>query len=261
MDKPAVKPAFAAVVLAAVTLGSSEFLGPAGRSGLVWAQEKQAEEKKEEEETGLGFTYRQRHTQTQPGIPKPIRFMAVIRESPQYGHRMDRYDRGKVAGSTCVNYADGTTISLFHRHKMYIRRSRPEGSPVPKQTADPRVQIKNALAGEHKKLGRRTIGGVEAEGIEVRNVRGSKANFKIDSAVRQFWSGVETGYPVLVQQTVVGNDGAIRIKTICDQFRWNVRFDPNEFTTKVPPDYQQLDVRQVQRGRGGFGAGTYGNTQ
>jgi hypothetical protein len=80
---------------------------------------------------------------------------------------------------------------------------------------------------------------------------------KIDSAVAQFWFSVETGDPILVEQNTVANSGAIRFKTIRDQFRWNVRFDPNEFKARIPADYQLVDERQLRQGGfGGWGSKT-----
>jgi hypothetical protein len=259
MDKPAVRFALPAAVIAAVALGLFEFIA-LYQSGVVLAQEKNGAEKKEEkkqEAAGLGFTCRQRRAQTQPGTTQPMEFTDTIRESPAYGSRMDTYLSGRLFCSLYTNYADGTTVSLFHLTKRYTRRKGPKGPPPAEQTHDPRAKIKKALAGAHKELGRRMIEGVEAEGIEVPLVGvviagNNQARVKVESAVERFWSSVETGQPVLVEQEVVGGHGALRFKTIRDQFRWNVGVDPNEFKARIPPDYQ-LDTRQPGQG-GGFGA-------
>ncbi len=260
MGKPVVRFAIAATIIAAVMLGLFEFTAPC-QFGVVRAQEKKAEEKKKEEqkkeEVGLGFTCRQRQTQSM----SPTEITEAIRESPAYGSRLDTYVSGKVISSMYTNYADGTIIFLSHWTKTYTRRPGPKGPPPAEQTQDPRPKIKKALAGEHKKLGRRTIDGVETEGIEVPEVGGmvggnNGARVKVDRAVVQFWSSAETGDPILVEREVVGGNGALRFKTINDQFRWNVRFDPNEFQAKIPPDYQ-LDTRLPgQGGFGGFGRGS-----
>ena len=262
MDKPAVRFALLAAVIAAVSLGLLEFIAPY-QFGVVRAQEKKAEEEKEEqrqEEAGLGFTCRQRQTQTQPGLAKPIETTTMIRQSPLRDLRMDTYYEGKLDGSTYINYTEGVTITLFHVRKMYTRSTGPKGPPPAEQTCDPRPRFKKTQAGEHKKLGRRMIEGVEAEGIEVPEVQGALmgndgAKAKLDSAATQFWASVETGCPILVEETMVAFNGTIRVKTIRDQFRWNVRIDPNEFKAKIPPDYQLSNMQPGQGGFGGSGRG------
>ncbi len=258
MDRPIVGFALPAAVVAAVALGLFELITPYQFS-VVGAQEKKAEAQKEEkkqEEASLGFTCRQRRTQTL----SPGELTEIIRESPVYGSRTDTYDSGKVISSMYTNYADGTVISLLRGMKTYTRRTGPKGPPPSEQTHDPRPKIKKALAGEHKKLGRRTIDGVEAEGIEVPQVGvmvggNNGAKVKVDRAVVQFWSSMETRDPILVEEEVVAGNGAMRFKTISDQFRWNVRIDPNEFKVKIPPDYHLLNTQPGQGGFGGSGRG------
>ncbi len=263
MDKPVVRFALATAVIATVALGLFESITP-HQFGVARAEEKKAEEKKKEGqkkgEVGLGFTCRQRQTQTQPGASKPIETTTMIHQGPQYDLRMDTYYQGKLDVSTYINYAEGTTVTLFHARKTYTRYTGPKGPPPAEQTCDPRPRFKKALAGAHKELGRRTIEGVEAEGIEIPEVQGAPmgndgVKAKLDSAVSQFWSSVETGCPVLVEETMAAHGGTLRVKTIRDQFRWNIRLDPNEFKAKIPPDYQP-DTRQPGQGRfGGFGRG------
>ncbi|MEN6338203.1 MAG: hypothetical protein ABFE01_28435 [Phycisphaerales bacterium] len=286
MNKPAVKHAIAVAVVAAVVFSLFESIVPCS-PGIVQAEEKKAEEKKAEEKTeqaGLGFTCRERRTHQQAGLPTPFETLATLRVSPEFGSRKDTYEQGKVASSEYRHYADGTTITLYHlgmRAGTYTRQEGPKGPPAPGQGYDPRPRIKKALAGEHKDLGRRTIDGVQAEGTEAHetsavtgmSMSGSMSSgaagsapsvtaqpYKIEVAtVRQFWSGVETGCPVLVEENVAATNGAFRQKTILDRFRWNVRVDPNEFKAKIPPDYRLVDERQLGQmfggGSGGFRRG------
>jgi hypothetical protein len=293
MGKPVVRCAFpAAVVVGTIALGLFELITPYP-FGIVRAQGKKAEEKKEEEtqeEAGLGFTCRRRETQSQSG--RPLETTEMIRESPQYGCRVDYYYQDKLTSSLYRNYADGTIVTLFPARKVYTRQTVAKGPPPAGGLLDPRPRIQKALAGEHKKLGRRTIEGLEAEGIEVPEIphviakstmsssmsggvgmgmsggRGSNApsgtagNLKLEViksgvvAASQFWSSVETGLPILVEESAAIDKDGYWMKRITDQFHWNVRFDPNEFKAKIPPDYQ-LDTRQPgQEGFAGSGGGT-----
>jgi hypothetical protein len=285
MDKPKVRFALSAAVVAAVALGLFELITPC-QFGIVWAQEKKAEEKKKEEkkqeETGLGFTCRSRLTQCQ-GSLAPMETTEMIRASPQYGSQIDHYDQGKLTLSMYYNYVDGTMVYLLHTLKTYSRKTGTRKSPAPDGQAflDPRPRIKKALAGAHKKLGRRTIDGVEAEGIEIPEISGMIATMSggmgmsregagnapagtsentnphvITSgvnAVSQLWSSVETDLPILVEESAISEKDGYRMMRITDQFRWNVRFDPNEFRPKIPADYQS--VEEWQSRQRGFGRG------
>lgn len=282
MDKRAVRFGIAAVIIAGVGSGLFEFITP-DQFGVVWAQEKKAEETKKEEkrqeEAGLGFTCRSRLTQCQASLA-PIETTEMIRASPQYGSRIDHYDQGKLTLSTYYNYVDGTMVYLLPTLKTYSRKTGTRKGPAPDGQAflDPRPRIKKALAGVHKKLGRRIIDGVEAEGIEIPEISGmigrmsggmsggmgmgtgsiSSGHDVITSdvnAVSQLWSSVGTGLPILVEESATIEKDGYRMKRITDQFRWDVRFDPNEFRARIPADYQSVQERQSRFGGSGRGAG------
>jgi hypothetical protein len=55
---------------------------------------------------------------------------------------------------------------------------------------------------------------------------------------------VETGYPVMLESTTVGNGGKIKIEMILDQFQWDVEFEPGEFQVEIPPDYTLMEMPQ-----------------
>jgi hypothetical protein len=286
MDRPVVKFALPAAVIAAITLGLFELITPC-QFGVLRAQEKRTKEKKKgetkQEEAGLGFTCRSRKTEGHSGWPTETTEM--IRASPQYGCRIDYYLQGKLTSSLYRNYADGTIVTLFPARKVYTRHTVPKGPPRAEQTLDPRPRIKKALEGEHKKLGRRMIDAVEAEGIEVPEIpgvivggsmsggvgmgmsgggssnapSGTAGNVKLDviksgvTAASQFWSSVETGLPILVEESATIEKDGYRMKRITDQFHWNVRFDPNEFRAKIPADYQSAEEWKSRQG--GFSRG------
>jgi hypothetical protein len=241
MNRAIMRRTVAGAILLAVASGLSELVVPT--RSVAWAQEKKDEKAAD---PNAGYTARVRQTQVAPGMPRPMEMTTMIRESPKYGHRADSYQAGRITMSICNNYADGTLLFLHPTTRTYTCRKRSPGSRPAGQMQDPRLALRQARAGVHTKLGRRTIDGVEAEGIEVReDTKGHKANFQIDSVVTQYWSGVETGCPVMVEQTVLGNGGAIRIKAVTDQFRWNVPLDPNEFKARIPRGYTEMKLPKL----------------
>lgn len=240
MDKSTVRGVTMATVIG-VALGLGRLLLP-HTSGVAWAEEPKKTETAQPKDVNDGYTARRRQTQTMPGMPRPMETTILIRESLKYGLRTDSREFGRITLSIYNDYVEGTSTFLFHTMRTYTRRTGLKGASLRRHSEDPRPDIKEALAGDHKKLGRRTIDGVEAEGIEVCDATGHRANFKIDSVVTQYWSDVETGRPVLVEQTVLGNGGAVRIKAVTDQFRWNVACDPNEFKGRIPPGYTEMEL-------------------
>jgi len=238
MDKPAVKFAIAAVVIAAVLFGLFEVLSPGGSSGVVWA------EVARRVEASPGFISRMRQTHTIEGMDQPLEFYTMTYNS-LHGSRLENFQGDELAVTTYADYESGTIVSLLHGSKQYTRQILPPNeAPQNEMAMNPRSIVADFLAGDYKELGRRTIEGVQAEGIEVTKIPNGAANFQIDSEVAQLWVSVETGYPVMLESTTVGNGGKIRIEMIIDQFQWDVDFDPRQFKAEIPPDYTLLEMPQ-----------------
>ena len=246
MSKPAMKLAIAAVVVAAVTLGLFEFLNPGGSSGVVWADVARRVE------ASPGFISRMRQTQTLEGMDHPMELYTMTYNSP-HGSRLENLQGDELMVTTYSDYQSGEIVSLIHGPKQYIRRTLPSNErPQDEDAMDPRSIVTSFLAGDYKELGRRTVEGAEAEGIEVTKIPHSAANFQIDSEVARLWVSVETGYPVMLESTTVGNGGKIKIEMVIDQFQWDIQFDPEEFKTEIPSDYEPLEVLPGGGVRGTF---------
>lgn len=242
MSRSAMKLAVAAAVVAAVIFGLFEFLSPAGSSGVAWA------EVARRVEASSGFTSRMRQRQTVEGMSQPVEITMMTYNSP-YGLRLESFQGDELTGVTCADYKSGTLVSLLHNVKRYTLQTLPPNTvPDGGSAMNPRSIVADFLSGDYEELGRRTIEGVEAEGIEVTKVPNTMANFPIDSEVAQLWVSVETGYPILMECTTVGNGGKVKIEMVVDQFQWDVQFDPEEFKTEIPSDYQPLEIRETEAG-------------
>lgn len=242
MNRSAVKFAIAAAVIAAVTFGLFEFLSPGGSSGVAWA------EVAARVEASPGFISRVRQTQTVEGMGGPVEITMMTYNSPQ-GTRIESFQNGTLTVASYADYQSGTLVSLFHDLKRYTLQTLPPDTVPGDGTAmNPRSIVADFLAGDYKKLGCRTIEGVQAEGIEVTKIPNAMANFRIDSQVAQLWVNVETGYPILMESTTVGNGGKVKISMVVDQFQWDVPFESGAFQTQIPSDYQPLEIRETEAG-------------
>jgi hypothetical protein len=235
MRNPIARLAVAAAILAAIGLGLFAFISTGNHSGVVWAQVA------ERVNASKGFICRKRVIQSRAGWDQPMEFSAMAYESPRHGLRIEG-----IEGNTMdfyASYDDGVRVTLLRDTKQYTRHIEPPhsaGTEVESPAgAMPRIMVRQFTSGPYQKLGRRTIDGVEAEGIEVKNPPGFGGNFQVDSHIAQLWVDVEMGYPVLMESNVVGNNGTLQIKTIVDQFQWDVEFDPSDFKATIPPDYTE----------------------
>jgi len=246
MRNPIAKLAVAAAVLIAIGLGVSVFITTGSHSGVVWAQVA------DRVDASRGFIYRTRQTQTRADLDRPIELCMITYECPAHGSRCEAYEGDRVTMNGYASYDEGTQVMLLHNMKRYTQQTLPPlpagaGVPLP-GGAMPKAMVRQFTSGEYMELGRRTIDGVEAQGIETEYVLGGAGNFQVDSKTAQLWVSVETGYPVLVETHIVGNNGTLQIEEILDQFQWDVELDPSEFKAVIPPDYQLLEI---QMGEGG----------
>ncbi len=249
MRNPITKLAVAAAILVAIGLGVSIFITTGSYSGVVWAQVA------DRVDASGGFIFRTRSIYRYADQDQPHEFSTMTYQSPRYGIRMEGIEGPRI--DSYVSFEEGTQVSLFHDTKQYTRQnlpSQPAGAEADLPAgARARDMVRQFTAGDYKELGRRTIDGVPAEGIETQHVPGGGGNFQVDSETAQLWVSVETGYPVLLEIHVVGNNGTLQVEMIMDQFQWDVELDPSQFKTVIPPDYQLLEI---QMGEGGAMVGS-----
>ncbi|HUU18515.1 MAG TPA: DUF719 domain-containing protein [Sedimentisphaerales bacterium] len=234
MKSPITKLAAAAVVVVAVLIGINQLGGSA--TSVVWG------EVVRNIEASPGFIYRmkQTHNQQETGT---IELNMMAYGSAQYGFRLDGYNDEEVTIQTYATLSDGAMTSVDHPNRTYYRTALADDALAEIENMEPKETVREYLSAEYTKLGRRTIEGVEAEGIEIdRDPSEAKANFQVDSCVIQLWVAVDTGLPILVEVDTVGKNGTLEIHTVQDNFQWNVELDASEFEPNIPEDYTQMDV-------------------
>jgi hypothetical protein len=240
MRGPIARLTIAAAIIAAVVLGLFEFVGTDSGSGVVWA------EVAERLEASGGMIAQMRSSYIQPGLTEPIEWAAKIYSSPQIGYRMESFQDGE-AGTTCIcKIAERKMVMLTHSSKQYMLRdlTTEDMAEITEKQAggmDPMAIVQKLLAGEYTEVGREMIDGAEAEGIEIHNPPGGRANFPVDSRVMRLWVSVETGYPVRMETDTVGRNGTVHITQIVDQFEWHLELDPELFELEVPSGYTEME--------------------
>ncbi len=234
MKSPITKLAAAAVIVIAVLIGMNQLVGSAG--SVAWG------EVVRNIEASPGFVYRMKQTYNQQETGT-IELNMMAYGSAQYGFRLDGYNNEEVTIQTYATLSDGAMTSVDHPNRTYYRTALADDALAEIENMEPKEAVREYLSAEYTKLGRRTIEGVEAEGIEIdRDPSEAKANFQVDSCVIQLWVAVDTGLPILVEVDTVGKNGTLEIHTVQDNFQWNVELDASEFEPDIPEDYTQMEV-------------------
>ena len=236
MQSRITKLAAAAVIVIAVLISVNQFGGSA--TGVVWGEVVQ----NIEASSGFIFQLKQvyhRETGT-------MEMNSEVYGSAEYGIRMDSYTDPENRIQMYVNLEEGTLTSIVHSSKTYSRRPLTADQLAELEKMDPKEGIREMLSVGYRKLGRKTINGIEAEGVEITNPAGadihSETPVEIDSYVAQLWVAVETGLPVFLESKTSINNGMQKSHTIQDEFQWNVELDASEFEPDIPEDYTQMKV-------------------
>jgi hypothetical protein len=232
MKSPIVKLAVAAAVIAVVVLGLVEFIGTESKSGVVWA------EVAKKVEASRGVIYRNRATRS--GRPDMSDYSMVYLSATH--SRTDSYKADEIIRTSYCDFDTKTVVWLAHDAKKYIQEAMSEQTMREQHGAwaNPSRWVQEFLSKDYRKLGQKMIDGVLCEGLETTDSAFGVANFQVDSLVARVWVSVETGYPVLLEAEVVGDNGQLRITGVLDEFQWDVELDPSIFQPKIPPDYTQI---------------------
>jgi outer membrane lipoprotein-sorting protein len=231
------KLAAAAVIVVGVLVAINEFGDSVGVATVIWAKVAENVEKAE------AFMYRMKETETRTKKQQTYtdERERTVYVSSKYGLRMDNYRDGQVAISTYSLPAEKAIITVCHPMKIYTYNEMPEKEIESLRQTGPIEIVKRFISGQYKELGRDVIGGVEVEGFEVDDLNLLEANFKVDNFISRLWIDTETGFPVLIENEVVGKVGALRTSSIMDQFEWNVDLGPELFEPNIPPDYASME--------------------
>jgi len=226
MNNSYIKLALAAVVVLAVILGVSEFLGSGGTSGVVWA------EVLEKTEQISAVVFAMTIEVNEPDgefVRRSKTYMAR-----DYGERSDTFMDGKLTGifyrlpRKNVDYRILVDRKEYWRHDISYNQAALDD--------DPRTWLKRLLSGDYVKLDRTPLDGVVVEGIEGRMLEPG------GETVMRFWVDVKTNLPVRIEMT--GMEGGQMAKFIMENFDWSVQLDESFFEPNIPADYTLQDERQ-----------------
>ncbi|MFC1635261.1 hypothetical protein ACFL5Z_10510 [Planctomycetota bacterium] len=232
MKSPITKLAVAAVIIIVVLIGINQLGGSA--TGVTWGEVVQ----NIEASPGCIFQLKQIYNRENTGT---MEINSKVYGSAEYGVRMDSHLDPESSIQTYGSLKEGAMILIDHSSKTYHRKPLTGDELAELEKMDPKEAVSRMLSVGYIKLGRKTINGIEAEGVEITNPAGadisSETPVEIDSYVAQLWVAVETGLPIFFESKTSINNGMQKSHTIQDEFQWNVELDASKFEPNIPADY------------------------
>ena len=179
--------------------------------------------------------------------------------STEYGTRRDTYVKGELLSKLYIPAEGNEGIELVPRTKQYVKAVfTDEQIREIAEKNDPREIVKEFMCcDQYTKIGKKTIGDIEVEGIEVDNEKFGKTLF--EKGKGRLWVAVDTDLPVLIELEGTSAAGAVQISMTIEDFDWYPDLNAADFEPVIPPDYTLMaevdlsgNVEAVIKGLRGF---------
>ncbi len=114
------------------------------------------------------------------------------------------------------------------------------------EKGDPVTLLKAMLEHDYTELGRKTIDGVAAWGIEVSDPKlGMKMGYFIsggmfDETTVQLWVDEKHELPIRINATGSSKDGKASMEMIYNNFQWDIEIEPALLKPEIPDDYELM---------------------
>lgn len=173
--------------------------------------------------------------------------------SRKYGWRQDVYNQwGQLLHQVYALRMEKASITVLPPLKQYRFNTLTEKQFTWLEMS-PGAMIQQVTSGQCTELGRRTIDGIEAEGIEIEGDAKTmdmlnKMGFpiRVDIASIRLWTNPETSLPVRVEframirekyVTVWTGGKPVEAEVVDHEFRWKAELDRSIFEPNIPDDY------------------------
>lgn len=231
MKNPITKLAAAAVVILALVLGLSEFFSTSGTSGVAWGQV--LERTQQIPAVVFDMTVEITYAPDNKLVLPSRNYVAG-----DYGTRSDIVLGGDVAIRKLRLPGRREAYHIRLDRKEYVRiELTDEQAAQSGDTDDPRTWLAMILSGDYTKLGRTTINGVTAEGIECH-----PGELVGETGTLWLWVDVETNLPVLIEGEMMGMEGGQMRphKYVMENFEWDAQLDESLFEPNIPDDFTRM---------------------
>ncbi|MFC1604519.1 hypothetical protein ACFL5F_05775 [Planctomycetota bacterium] len=238
--------AAAAVIVAAGLVCIHQFGGSIDGTTVAWAKVI------ETIENAHTLTSREKRILTCEGEELPFLGTSEVMKyaSSEYGVREDMHKDGQPMAHTFWLLKENESVNVTPMLKQYKRKPLTEDEKTVLHQMTPDGIANLIRSSEYAELGRKTINGVDVEGLEIRGSDLVIAPVEFDNLVIRIWVDVETYLPVVVEAEAVTSDKyltaftggkPVEVKVLAGEFQWDVELDPKIFEPNIPDDYTRLE--------------------
>src|SRR4030042_1137905 len=166
---------------------------------------------------------------------------------------------GMRRSQTYILFEDRVVVSVIPDQKKYFKMtvSDEQMQKMGGENGDPVTLLKALLEHKYTELGRKTIDGVAAWGIQVSDPKlGTKMGSFIsggmfDETAVQLWVDQKHELPIRIQATGSSKDGRASMEMVYDNFQWDIKIEPARLTPEIPDDYELVAQGKWEAGKEG----------
>ncbi len=240
MKSPITKIAAAAVIILIGAVITS--LWPGGGSGVALADVlTQIEQVK-------AYMYKMSQTVTgkyPDGKPINVEAESTVLVSQEHGVKIN-YETSplpitgqKILQEIYILPAQKTITILMPNDKKYSEMEFDETSleEWAKGFSDPKFMVKQILSCEHTSMGKSIIDGTEVEEFQTTDRSISDETFREFDVKIKIWVDLKTQLPVRLEIETNKDDKMQHMRSVVQDFQWDVSVDASEFEPVIPDDY------------------------
>jgi len=160
---------------------------------------------------------------------------------------------------TYILFEDSAAVTVIPDQKKYFKVaiSDEQMQKMGEEKGDPVTLLKAMLEHKYTELGRKTIDGVAAWGIQVSDPRlGTKMGSFIsgamfDETTVQLWVDQKHELPIRISATGSSKDGRASMEMVYDNFQWDIKIEPARLKPQIPDDYELVAQTKWEAGKEG----------
>jgi hypothetical protein len=199
-----------------------------------------------------------------PGIPEGYKTHITqdVTLSYEQGVRIDssyRVPSGTRKSQTYILFEESVIITVMPAQKKFRKMiiGDEQMQKMDNEKGDPATILKAMLEHDYTELGRKTIDGVKAWGIEVSDPKlSTKMGYFIsggmfDETTVQLWVDEKNELPIRINATGSSRDGQASMETVYNNFQWDIEIEPALLKPEIPDDYELLTQGKWETGNEG----------
>jgi hypothetical protein len=218
--------AAAAVVVAVLTL--SVILDGSGSGGVVWADVITRIDDAQE------YICRRIEKRTGDEDLEIVEYRSAV-----HGLRQDIYESGVLQAVQYIVPREKRMYALIHRDRTYMKSEMTDEQLTELARQSMAKELVNSFREhDHKKLGRRRIDRVMAEGIEITDTKKWQGVF--EGGEWRLWVDVKTQWPVRIELEGIAAGGSVRKTIVLKDFHWSPKLSSDDFAFEIPDGYKLI---------------------